>query len=201
MEKPAPASYPIEDELKQRWSPRAFSDRMVEPEKLLSLWEAARWAPSSFNEQPWYFLVATKDNDAEFQKMLACLVEGNQQWARTAPVLMISVAKLQFDKNGKPNRHAFHDVGLAVAGMIFEATDLDLFVHQMAGFSPERVNEAYGVPAGFAPVAAIAIGYGVEMADIPDDLKERELAPRQRRPLEAFVFQGAWGHPSPLVTK
>ena len=201
MEKPAPASYPILDEIKQRWSPRAFSDRMVEPEKLLSLWEAARWAPSSFNEQPWYFMVATKDNDADFQKMLACLAAGNQQWARTAPVLMISVAKLQFDKNGKPNRHAFHDVGLAVASMIFEATDPDLFVHQMAGFSPEKVREAYGVPDGFEPVAAIAIGYGVEMADIPDDLKERELAPRQRKPLESFVFQGAWGQPAPLVVK
>ncbi|MDX6610823.1 MAG: hypothetical protein QOD75_9 [Blastocatellia bacterium] len=201
MEKPASASYPIEEEIKQRWSPRAFSDRMVEPEKLLSLWEAARWAPSSFNEQPWYFLVATKDNDADYQKMLACLVEGNQQWARNAPVLMVSVAKLQFDKNGKPNRHAFHDVGLAVASMIFEATDLDLFVHQMAGFSPQQVKETYGVPDGFEAVAAIAVGYGVDEADIPADVKERELSPRERKPLESFVFAGAWGQPTPLVVK
>jgi len=201
MEKPAPASYPIEEEIKQRWSPRAFSDRMVEPEKLLSLWEAARWAPSSFNEQPWYFLVATKDNDAEFQKMLACLVEGNQQWARHAPVLMISVAKLKFEKNGKPNRHAFHDVGLAVASMIFEATDLDLFVHQMAGFSPDQVKASYGLPDGFEAVAAIAVGYGVDEADVPDDVKERELAPRERKPLASFVFAGAWGEPAPLVVK
>lgn len=197
MENPAPASYPIEDEIKQRWSPRAFSDRMVEPEKLLSLWEAARWAPSSYNEQPWYFLVATKEDEVEYQKMLGCLAEGNQKWARNAPVLMVSVAKLTFDKNGKPNRHAFHDVGLAVAGMVFEATDLDLFVHQMAGFSPEQVREAYGVPDGFEPVAAIAIGYGAE--DLPDDVKAQEMKPRERRPIESFVFQGAWGQSSPLL--
>ena len=199
MENPAPASYPIEAEIKQRWSPRAFSDRMVEPEKLLSLWEAARWAPSSYNEQPWYFLVATKESEVEYQKMLNCLAEGNQQWARNAPVLMVSVAKLAFDKNGKPNRHAFHDVGLAVASMIFEATDLDLFVHQMAGFSPEQVKEAYGVPDGFEAVAAIAIGYGLD--DLPDDVKAQELKPRERRPIESFVFQGAWGRPSSLVGK
>ena len=199
MEKPAPASYPIEDEIKKRWSPRAFSDRLVEPEKLRSLFEAARWAPSSFNEQPWYFLVATKENEAEFQKMLSCLVEGNQKWARNAPVLMISVAKLQFEKNGKPNRHAFHDVGLCVANMIFEATDLDLFVHQMAGFSPEKVTELYAVPEGFEPVAAIAVGYGGDVDALPDDIKERELAPRQRKPLESFIFENAWDHPSPLI--
>ena len=195
MEKPAPANYPIEDEIKRRWSPRAFSDRMVESEKLLSLLEAARWAPSSYNEQPWYFLVTTKDNEADYQKMLSCLVEGNQQWARTAPVLMISVAKLVFAKNGKPNRHAFHDVGLAVASMIFEATDLDLFVHQMAGFSPAKVRELYAVPEEFEPVAAIAIGYGVDADEVPDDLKEREAAPRERKPLASFVFQGTWDRP------
>lgn len=201
MEKPAPAKYPIEDEIKNRWSPRAFADRMVEPDKLQSLWEAARWAASSFNEQPWFFLVATKDDEAEYQKMLSCLVEGNQQWARLAPVLMISVAKLQFEKNGKPNRHAFHDVGLAVANLIFEATGLDLFVHQMAGFSPGKVTELYAVPDGFEPVAAIALGYAGDPDLLPPDVKARELAPRQRKPLESFVFQGTWGEPSPLVTQ
>lgn len=199
MEKPAPASYPIEDKIKQRWSPRAFSDRMVEPEKLRSLWEAARWAPSSYNEQPWYFLVATKDDEAEYEKMLSCLVEGNQQWARLASVLMISVARLQFEKNGKPNRHAFHDVGLAVANMIFEATALGLFVHQMAGFYPDKVRELYDVPDGFEPVAAIAIGYPGDVDALPEDFKERETAPRQRKPLESFVFRGAWDNSSPLV--
>ena len=201
MEKPAPAKYPIEDEIKRRWSPRAFSSQAVEPEKLRSLFEAARWAPSSFNEQPWCFLVATRDDEAEYQKMLSCLVEKNQRWARLAPVLMISVAKLQFEKNGKPNRHAFHDVGLAVANMIFEATALGLYVHQMAGFSPEKVQELYGVPDGFEPVAAIAVGYPGELDALPDEFKEGETGARQRKPLEAFVFQNRWGKPAPLVAK
>jgi len=201
MEKPAPAAYPIDDEIKRRWSPRAFSERKVEPEKLLSLWEAARWAPSSFNEQPWFFLVATKENEAEFERLLSCLTEGNQQWARLAPVLMISVAKLRFDKNGKPNRHAFHDVGLAAATMVFEATDLDLFVHQMAGFMPEKVVELYSIPEGFEPVAAMAVGYGADPDELPAELREREMEPRKRKPLESFVFEGGWGQPTPLLKK
>ncbi|PYS68011.1 MAG: nitroreductase, partial [Acidobacteria bacterium] len=106
MEKPAPADYPIEEILRQRWSPRAFSDRNVEAKKLLSLFEAARWAPSSFNEQPWSFIVATKDKPAEHTQLLNCLMEKNQQWAKLAPVLMVSAARLNFEKTGKPNRHA-----------------------------------------------------------------------------------------------
>src|SRR5260370_8782050 len=148
MEKPAVTDYPIEEILRRRWSPRAFSDRVVEPEKLQSLFEAARWAPSSFNEQPWSFIVATKQKQEEHARLLSCLVEGNQRWAREAPVLMVSVAKLNFEKTGKPNRHAFHDVGLAVGTMIVQATALDLFFHQMAEFSPEKVRENYGVPQG-----------------------------------------------------
>src|SRR3979411_2609880 len=156
MEKPAQTEYPILEVLKRRWSPRAFSDRMVEPEKLLSLFEAARWAPSSFNEQPWCFVLATKEKPEEHAQLLSCLAEKNQQWARQAPVLMVSIAKLNFEKSGKPNRHAFHDVGLAVGNMIVQATALDLCVHQMAGFSPQKVTELYHIPDGFEPVAAIA---------------------------------------------
>src|SRR5260370_15292830 len=148
MEKPAETQYPIEEILRRRWSPRAFSARPVEPEKLQSLFEAARWAASSFNEQPWNFIVATKQNPEEHEHLLSCLVEGNQRWARAAPVLMVSVATLNFDKTGKPNRHAVHDVGLAVQNLIIEATALGLFVHQMAGFSPQKVREIYGVAGG-----------------------------------------------------
>src|SRR5256884_3406610 len=124
---------------------------MVEPEKLRSLFEAARWAPSSFNEQPWSFIVATKQKLEQHARLLSCLVEKNQQWAHLAPVLMVSVAKLKFAKTGEPNRHAFHDVGLAMGNMLVQATAMDLFVHQMAGFSPERVREIYAVPAEFEP--------------------------------------------------
>jgi nitroreductase len=111
MEKPADANHPIHDLRRRRWSPRVFSDRRVEPEKLRSLLEAARWAPSCFNEQPWSFIVATKENPAEYDRLLSCLVEGNVRWAQRAPVLMLSVAKLHFERDGQKNRHAFHNVG------------------------------------------------------------------------------------------
>jgi nitroreductase len=199
MEKPADTAYPIEELLKRRWSPRAFADRPIEPEKLLRLWEAARWSASTANQQPWHFIVATKQDEAEHTRLLSCLRENNQQWASRAPVLMVSVAKLTFDANGQPNRHAFHDVGLAVANLITQATALGLAVHQMAGFYPDRVRELYGVPDGFEPVAGIVLGYPGDPDILPDDLKQREFAPRVRKPLESFVFQGAWGQISPLV--
>ena len=199
MDKPARTDYPIEEILKRRWSPRAFSDRLVEPEKLRSLWEAARWAPSSFNEQPWHFIVATRDKPAEHAKLLSCLVEKNQQWARNAPVLMISVTELNFAKTGKPNRHAFHDVGLAMGNLLVEATALDLFVHQMAGFSPDKVKELFAVPEGFEPVAAIAVGYGADPSAAPEAFRQQETAPRSRKPISSFVFEEKWGEKSSLV--
>src|SRR5437773_5392783 len=163
MEKPAETKYPVAEILRRRWSPRAFSDRMVEPEKLQSQFEAARWAPSSFNEQPWSFIVTTRQDPEDHAQLLSCLVQGNQKWARLAPVLMVSVAKLNFEKTGAPNRHAFHDVGLAMGNMLVEATALGLFGHQMAGFSPEKVREIYGVPNDYEPVAGIAVGYPAEV--------------------------------------
>lgn len=200
MEKLAETQFPIEEILRRRWSPRAFSNRAVEPEKLRSLFEAARWAASCFNEQPWSFIVATKEQPQEHASLLACLMEGNQQWARDAPVLMVSVAKLNFSKTGKPNRHAFHDVGLAMGNMLVQATALGLFVHQMGGFSPEKVREIYGVPDGFEPVAAIAIGYGLAEDELPDQFREFDLGARSRKPVSGFVFEDRWGEVSPLVS-
>jgi nitroreductase len=199
MQKLADTTYPIEPLLKQRWSPRAFAARPVEIDKLLSLWEAARWSASCANQQPWYFLAATKENKTEYARLLSCLRENNQLWASQAPVLMVSVAKLAFDMNGQPNRYAFHDVGLAVANLIVQATALGLYVHQMAGFYPDKVRELYGVPNDFEPVAGIVLGYPGDPATLPEDLQQRELAPRTRKPCESFVFQGAWGETSPLV--
>jgi len=200
MEKPAQTNYPIEEILTRRWSPRAFSGRMVEPEKLRRLWEAARWAPSSFNEQPWHFIVATRENPEEYERLLNCLSERNQQWARRAPVLMVSVTELNFARTGKPNRHAFHDVGLAMGNLLVEATALGLFVHQMAGFSPDKVRELFAVPDGFEPVAGIALGYGTTADEAPEGFKEQELAPRSRKPIDSFVFEGSWGKTSRLVS-
>jgi len=193
MEKPAPVDYPIEEILRRRWSPRAFSDRPVEHEKLLSLFEAARWAPSSFNEQPWSFILTTRNDPEAYASLLSCLMEKNQQWAKLAPVLMVSIAKLNFDKTGKPNHHAFHDVGLAMGNLLVQATALGLVVHQMAGFWPEKVRELFGVPEGFAPVAAIAVGYQAEADLLPETFRDQELGPRSRKPIDSFAFAGRWG--------
>ncbi len=200
MEKSAETQYPIHDLLRRRWSPRAFSDRRVDPAIMRSLLEAARWAPSSYNEQPWSFIVATKDDPVEFGRLLSCLVEGNIQWAQHAPVLMVSVARLSFEDDGKPNRHAFHDVGLAVANLIVQATALGLVVHQMAGIFPDKMRELYGIPEGYEAVAGIALGYPGDPQSLPEGLRKRELAPRERKPLTEFVFTGRWGQTSPLVS-
>ena len=199
MQKLAETRYPIHELLRERWSPRAFADRMVEPEKLRSLLEAARWAPSSFNEQPWSFIVATKEHPGEYGRLLSCLVEGNVRWAQHAPVLMLSVARLAFERNQKPNRHAFHDVGLAVENMVIQATALGLAVHQMAGFHVDKARELFSIPDGHEPVAALVLGFPGDPAGLPEDLRERERAPRIRKPLESFVFSGQWGQPSRLV--
>ncbi len=201
INKSADAQYPIHDLLRSRWSPLAFSERAVEPEKLCSVLEAARWAASSFNEQPWSFIVATKNNQVEFERLLSCLAEGNQEWARNAPVLMLSVAKLNFERNGVENRHAFHDVGTAVANAAIQATALGLFIHQMAGFDVPKAKEVYGIPNGYDLVEAIALGYLGNPETLSERLLQREQAPRTRKSLEQFVFSGSWNQASPLVKK
>jgi nitroreductase len=198
MEKPAETQSPIHDLLKRRWSPRTFGERLVEPDTLRSLFEAARWAPSSNNEQPWRFLVATKENKADWDRLFACLVEGNQKWARQAPVLMLSIAKLTFDDKSV-NRHALHDTGMAVENLIIQATSMGLFVHQMAGFRRDQARKECQVPDGYEPVAMIALGYPGDPATLPDYLRERELKPRERNSISEFVFSGTWGIPSPVV--
>lgn len=196
----ADTQYPIDDLLRRRWSPLAFSEQRVEPEKLCSVLEAARWAASSYNEQPWSFIVATKDNQPEFDRLLGCLAEGNQEWAQNAPVLMLSVAKLYFERNGVENRHAFHDVGAAAAFLAIQAMANGLFIHQMAGFDLPKAREVYGISEGYEPVAAIALGYIGDSKTLSERLQQRELAPRTRKPLEKFVFSGRWNQVSPLVT-
>lgn len=199
MDKPANTTYPIAPLLAQRWSPRAFAARPVTSDTLLSLLEAARWAASCTNQQPWYFLLATKERPDEYARLLSCLRENNQLWAQQAPVLLVSVAKLTFDANGQPNRFAYHDVGLAVGNLCTQATALGLAVHQIAGFYPEKVRELYGVPDGYDPVGGIVLGYAGDPGQLPDELRQRELAPRVRKTLDTFVFQGEWGQVSALV--
>jgi len=173
MKKPAAAGHPIHELIRERWSPRAFQDKPVEPAKLLSILEAARWAPSSFNEQPWFFLVARKEEPEEYAKLLGCLMEGNQAWAKAAPVLMISVAKRIFEYNGKPNRCAVHDVGLASESMALEAVALGLATHGMAGIEIEKIREVYDLPENCEAVAGWAIGYAGEPEMLKGPLGKR----------------------------
>lgn len=199
LQKPADTSAPVHELIRHRWSPRAFDSRPVESEKLRSLFEAARWAASSYNAQPWFFIVGMKDDPANYQKILDSFVEFNQGWAKGAPVIALSVARMKFEHNGTPNNHAFHDVGQAAANLALQATALGLQVHQMAGILRDKAREIFTIPEGYEAVAGFAIGYPGNSAVLPDKLREQEEAPRSRKPLDSFVFTGKWGKVSPAV--
>jgi nitroreductase len=199
--KKAVTDYPIQHALADRWSPYGFEDRPVAEADLCSLFEAARWAASSYNEQPWNYLVAIKENSKEFDQLLSCLVEANQGWAKAAPVLVLGVVSLRFAKSAKDNRAAVHDLGLASGNLVLEATTRGLSVHQMIGILPDKAREVYQIPEHFEAWTAMAIGYNADPATMPDALKERDLASRQRRPLNEFVFADHWKVAAPLVIK
>jgi len=199
MHKRAPTDFPVHDFIAERWSPRAFSDKLVAPDVLASLFEAARWAPSSSNEQPWAYIVATKDDAENFAKLVSVLVPGNATWAQHAPVLALAVAQLSFAKSGTPNRNALYDVGAASAWLTVEATSRGIFVHQMAGFDHAKARDVFGIPAGWEPIAAIAIGYPGDPESLPQLLRDREAAPRTRKPISAFVMSGNWGKKAPFL--
>jgi nitroreductase len=184
---------PIHPLIIGRRSVRGFAATSVEPKVLISLMEAARWAPSSMNEQPWSFIVATKTNKSDFDRLLGCMLEFNVQWAQHAAVLLLSVAKLTFE-SGKLNRHAFHDVGQAIANLTFQATVSGLVVHQIAGFDVEKARSEFSIPQDYEPVTAAAIGYPGDSAHLTEKLRKRDAIPRTRKPLADFVFGGGWGH-------
>ncbi|MCI5865841.1 MAG: nitroreductase family protein [Cloacibacillus porcorum] len=195
IDKKAAADHKITELIAERWSPRAFSDKNLEPEKILSLFEAARWAPSAFNEQPWRFITASKSDPQEFEKMLSCLAKSNQVWAKRAQMLIILVVKNKFDYNGKPNRWAMHDCGLALENLLLEAAAQGLQGHPMAGFSTDAVRETYGVPEDYEPLVAVAVDYVGEPELLEGELRDRELDKRERLPLDGFVFEGKWRQP------
>jgi len=199
--KKAVTDFPIQHALADRWSPYGFEERLVAEVDLCSLFEAARWAASSYNEQPWNYFVATKENPQEFEQLLSCLVEANQAWAKAAPVLVLGVVSLRFAKNAKDNRAAVHDLGLASGNLVMEATTRGLSVHQMIGILPDKAREVYQIPEHFEAWTAMAIGYNADPATMPAALKERDMAPRQRRPLRDFVFAGHWKVAASLVIK
>lgn len=195
LEKPAVTQVAIADLLARRWSPRAIDpDRPVGREDLLALLEAARWAPSCFGEQPWRYLVWDRFRDATaWQRAFACLAEGNQIWANNAPILLLSVATPNFGHNHKPNRWAQHDTGAASENLCLQATALGLVAHQMGGFDPEKAKATFAIPTDHACMAMIAVGYPGSVDALPESLRERELAPRERKPLDSLAFEGDWG--------
>ena len=207
-EKTPPDSVPVNPtlppgmipEIGQRWSPRAFSARPVEPDKLRRLFEAARWSASSFNEQPWRFIIATRDDPEECEKALSCLVDANQSWAKLAPVLILTVTKKTFTQNGKENRVHNHDLGIAAAQFTLQATREGLYVHQMAGVQIDRVREVYSIPDDFEPFTGIAVGYLGDPAQLPEDLRDKEGPAWKRKPLSEIVFADKFGQAASLVS-
>jgi nitroreductase len=187
--------HPILDVLKRRWSPRAFSDRPVDLATLRSLFEAARWTQSSINEQPWRFVIALRADTAWHEALGSCLAAGNV-WAKKAPVLGLAVAKTAFSHTGNPNRVAGHDVGAAMMSLTIQATEMDLYVHQMGGFDVNMARQVAGVPEGFDPIAMFAIGYLGDPDSLNADQKARETAARARKPLSEIVFGSQWSQPA-----
>jgi nitroreductase len=181
---------------RRRWSPRSFSPKPVPADVLESILEAGRWAASSYNEQPWRFIVATKDDPEAFHSLLSTLVPFNQEWAQSAWVLILTVARGQFSHNGDPNYHALHDAGAALAYMMLQATASGLQAHGMAGFDHAKVREVAGIPPEFQIGAFVAMGY----PDAPEKLtnermRQQEIGPRKRKPLSEIAFKGRWGQP------
>ena len=195
--KQAPADDQILPAILHRWSPRSFAERDVSPADLKTIFEAVRWTASSYNEQPWRYFVGTRHSET-YQKVLQSLGEFNQLWARSAPVLMLNVARTKFSHNNAPNPVALYDLGASAATLCYEATTLGLFVHQMAGYDREVARKLFGVPDDYVFGAAIALGYQGEPSALPNEhYIAQETAPRQRKPLSEFVLSG-WGVPAKL---
>jgi nitroreductase len=190
--KPADTDHPIHDLLRERWSPRAFATHPVDHATLQRLFEAARWAPSANNRQPWYFVVGTSDRPEDHAQLAATLNERNRRWARYAPVLILVVAQLVSQPGNE--LASLYDVGLAVGNLTVQAVDLGLVTHQLGGFDAQHARDAVGIPEGYAPVVVLALGYPGSPEALPDDLRQRERASRSRKPLEEFVFEGQWQH-------
>jgi len=197
MKKPTPNDYPINDLLKQRWSPRAFSEKPVEKEKLQSILEAARWAPSAFNEQPWRFIVGIK-GEKTWGMILETLLEWNRQWAGKAPVLILNLGKNTHEYKGRKNVTFKYDTGQAVAMMVTEVVNQRLVGHQMSGFDAEKATGLFEIPGDYQAISVTAIGYYGDADALPEDMKKSEMEERKRKPLKETVFTGKFGESSDL---
>jgi nitroreductase len=187
MEKSTVIEHEVIKEIKLRKSGRAYSERPVEPEKIHTLLEAARWAPSSSNEQPWKYILATKDNSPLYNKIFDTLADSNKTWVKHAPIILVSMARKTFAKTGAANRFAMHDVGAANTLLCLETSALGLNAHQMGGFDYEKLKNALNVPEDIELASVIAIGYPGNPDELPEALKARELAPRERYTQHEFV--------------
>lgn len=196
-DKPAPADYSIHELIQKRWSARSFDSRPIEPQKLLSIFEAARWAASSHNSQPWRFIMARNDMTQSFADLLSVLKEGNQLWAKHAPVLGIAVAQVE-DEQGRQLTHGEHDTGMAVAHIALQAAAEDIHMRMMAGFYPNQARDLYNIPANFKPLTAFALGYYGTPDDLPEEKRLHDKE-RPRRPIAETVFAGSWEQPARLV--
>jgi nitroreductase len=186
----AQTQQPVHELIAKRWSPRAFSDREVTPEQLTSLLEAARWATSSYNEQPWRFIVASKRDPETYNRLFGSLMELNQLWARSAPVLILSLGKKTFSHNGTPNPYALHDAGMAFSNLALQATSMGLSVHFMGGFDRAVARSAFQIPDDFELGAVAAVGYAGDPDSLPEKFRQAELAPRTRKPLAELIYAG-----------
>ena len=195
MQKPAITSVTIQEIIAKRWSPRAFdATKSVSHEQIITLLEAARWAPSSYNDQPWRFMVCDKtSNPTTWQTAFDCLAPSNQTWVKHAPLLLLGCANTILDVNQLANRFAQYDTGAAAENLVLQAASMGLAAHQMGGFNSDTAREAFKIPAQFTPMAMLCVGYEGDANDLPDELKTRELAERKRKPLGDLFFEGAWG--------
>ena len=187
----------INEFIANRWSGRAYDEKKpVEHQHIISLLEAARWAPSCFGEEPWRYIVCDKtSNEVAWEKAFSCLSEGNQSWAANAPVLILALANSIFSHNKNPNRWSQYDTGAASMSLCVQATSMDLMVHQMGGFSAEKAAELFSIPDQFISMAIMAVGYQLAEDEITGEMMERESSQRQRNPLAEQFFDGEWGRP------
>jgi nitroreductase len=190
-------SHPHPSLLRANWSPRSFSGRRVDIGKLLRLLEAARWTSSYGNEQPWGFIIASRDDRAAHERLLSCLAESNLPTARRAPILILSVVKLNFDADGTRNPYAFHDAGKAASNLARRAGAMGLLVYQISGFDVVRARKLFNIPVGFTPVSVVAIGYPGPAS--PTEAVPIDALVQNRRPLQSLVFTGRWGQASPQL--
>ncbi len=189
--KPKPSfDHPICDLLQKRWSPRAFADKPISTAEALTLLEAARWAASCINEQPWRFIWSLNDGSELYRQLFDCLLEGNQAWAGSAPLLMLTMVQTNFAADGKPNPWAGHDLGLAIGNLTTQASCMDLYVHSMGGFSKKKVRAHFDLPEDIEPMTMIAIGYLGDPATLSEFNQKRELELQERKPLAELVLRG-----------